>query len=308
MKIEHNNNELIIDDGKKDTMEIFRQYLKLIRIKHFVKNFLIFAPLMFAGKLFDVEMLIRSLVGFITFSLMSSVVYIFNDIKDLEHDKNHPIKRNRPLACDSIKVSEAILLLVVLCITAFALNAVYYNTLETWILLICYFIINFAYTMGLKKVPIVDIFIIVSGYIIRVKYGGEINSIEISQWMYLTVMSLSFYLAFGKRRNEIKKNGNISRAVLKYYNVEFLDKNMYLCLSLTIVFYSFWCLSPNQIIEFSSKLIYTIPLIMIICMRYSMNIEGDSFGDPADVLFNDKILLLLIFAYVILLIYIIYGL
>ena len=143
--------------------------------------------------------------------------------------------------------------------------------------------------------------ILALGFLIRLLYGASIINVEVSPWLYLTIMSFSFYLGLGKRRNEIIKIGKETRGVLKYYNEEFLDKNMYMCLSISIVFYALWtAFSDNYL------LIWTVPLFILILMKYSLNIEKDSLGDPVDVVLNDKILIGLILVYGILLFSLIY--
>ena len=140
----------------------------------------------------------------------------------------------------------------------------------------------------------------VSGFLIRILYGSVITNIEVSNWLYLTVISGSFYMGLGKRRNEIKKQGDKSREVLKRYSKEFLDKNMYVCLTLSIVFYALWCVDSATIQRMGTNLmVWTVPIVMIILMKYSLDVEGDSYGDPVDVLFKDKILLLIVALYAI---------
>lgn len=162
------------------------------------------------------------------------------------------------------------------------------TTFNNYLILAIYFIINIAYSAGLKNVPLLDIVIIVSGFMLRVLFGGSIAHVDISYWMYLTVLSMSFFLALGKRRNEMIKVGNTARNVLKHYTIEFLDKIMYLCLGLTIVFYSLWTVSSSVVAQNGEYMIWTVPIVLLITMKYSMIIEGDSFGDPADVFFQIK--------------------
>ena len=174
-------------------------------------------------------------------------------------------------------------------------------------LLLLYLAINVAYSFGLKKKPIVDIVILVAGFLIRVLYGAVITDIELSNWLYLTVISGAFYMGLGKRRNEILKQGDKSREVLKCYTKDFLDKNMYVCVALCIVFYSLWCVDPTTLLKTGNNLlIWTVPVIMIILMKYSLDIEGDSYGDPVDVIVNDKILLLIVLIYALFMFGIIY--
>lgn len=292
-----------------------KSIVKLMRPKHYIKNFLIFLPLFFSGELNNINKIIVCILGFISFCLLASVVYIINDLKDIEADRLNPTKKNRPLASGKIKKNEAVILLVFLMIFMFLFNIISfklnYITLNQFIIslgLECvYLVLNILYSCGLKNIPIVDIVILVSGFIIRMLYGAEITQIEISNWMYLTVMSGAFYMGLGKRRNEVIKQGDKARKVLKKYNKEFLDKFMYVCLVLSIVFYSLWTIDGQTIERVGSNyMIWTIPLLMIILMKYSLIIEGDSYGDPVDVLIKDRFLIVLVLLFVFSMISILY--
>ena len=280
-----------------------KKYLKLMRIKHYLKNILIFLPLIFGQALLDSNKLLMCVIGFISFCLMSSCVYIINDLKDVEKDKKHPIKCKRPIASGEISKRSSKILAVLLFAISLVLNILIYflsNDIKKVIfsvsLELLYFIINICYSFGLKNYPIIDVVILVFGFVDRILYGSVLTDIAISKWLYLTVISGSFYMGFGKRRNEIIKQGDTSRDVLKRYPKEFLDKFMYVCVTLTIVFYSLWCVDENTISRIGNGYVSaTIPIIMVILMKYSLDIENDnSYGDPVDVVFHDKILLALI--------------
>lgn len=296
-------------------MNKIKEYIKLIRLKHYFKNILIFLPLIFSGNIFNPEKLTDCIIGFLSFCFVASFIYIINDLKDIENDRNHPIKRNRPLASGAVSKKEAIILATILVVIAVLLNTIIFatgsitvqNLVKAAVLLISYVLLNIAYSFGLKNKPIIDIVILVSGFLIRVLYGSTITDIEVSNWLYLTIISGSFYMGLGKRRNEIKKQGDKSREVLKRYSKEFLDKNMYVCLTLSIVFYALWCVDATTIERMGTNLmVWTVPIIMIILMKYSLDVEGDSFGDPVDVLFKDKILMLIVALYAIIIFSIIY--
>lgn len=285
-----------------------KNYLKLLRIKHWLKNGLVLLPLFFGKSIFNLNKIYSVLIAFIIFSFISSIVYIINDINDIEADRNHPKKKNRPLASGKVSIKNAILVLILLMILSISLIIYLYNkTTNIFIILIplLYLILNILYSTKLKHIPIIDVAILVSGFVLRVYYGGIASNIEISSWLYLMIMFGSFYLGFGKRRNEMKHNN--TRKVLKYYNKEFLDKNMYVSLGLSIISYSLWCVDPLTKLNISSNyLILTIPLVMMIFQKYSLIIEGDSDGDPIEVMLNDKLLILLIITYVIIMLFIIY--
>jgi decaprenyl-phosphate phosphoribosyltransferase len=284
-----------------------KKYLKLMRVKHYIKNMLIFLPIIFSGGVFAPGLFVKVLIGFISFSLVASAVYVVNDIHDMEYDRSHDLKKARPIASGEISIKKAWIMVGALLLAAALLDTIFINIALARVLLAAYFLINVAYSCGLKNIPIIDISIIVAGFILRVGFGGAIIDVKISSWMFLTVMAMSFYLALGKRRNEIKKNKGLSRIVLKYYSEQFLDKMMYVSLGITIVFYSLWCLTPNEVIENSERLIWTVPFFLLICMKYSMDIEGDSYGDPADVLLGDKVLIVMAVLYAALLAALVYG-
>lgn len=266
-----------------------KDYIKLIRPKHYLKNILIFLPLIFSGHFFNIELLKISLFGFFSFCMAASTIYIVNDIKDREKDKMHDIKKNRPIASGKISVKKAVVLSIITFIIAMFFQFLT-QKIFGFIFVVLYVIMNIAYSFKLKDIPLIDISIIVIGFLIRVLYGAYLINVEVSNWLLLTVISISFYLALGKRRNEIKKNGCNSRKVLKYYTVDFLDKNMYLSLTLALTFYSLWC-NDNV----NEKLIWTVPLAIMTCMKYSMIVEDDSYGDPVDVILSNISLLILLF-------------
>ena len=279
-------------------------YIKLFRVKHYIKNGLVFLPLFFGGSTRNVNLMIISVLGFIVFSLSSSIVYIFNDIADVEKDRLHPIKKNRPLAKGLISVQQSYRFIILLAVAIIIL--IFYAHLNLWsqAILALYILSNLAYSLKLKHYPIIDVSIIALGFVLRVLFGGSIINIPISDWLILTIIAFSFYMAFGKRRNEIKKNGSESRSVLSKYSLNFLDKSMYVSETLLLVFYALWSLSNNSIVKNSHLLIWTVPLVIIIVFRYSLILEKDNFGDPADVLFSDKTLLSLSILYSLFLFYI----
>ena len=275
-----------------------KSYLKLMRIKHYLKNLLIFLPLIFSMSFNNLENNINTFIGFILFSFVCSIVYIINDLGDMEKDKKHPKKCKRPLASGEISKKEAYVLLVVLAIIVVIGNILINANIYSIIILLIYLFLNILYSKILKNIPLIDVICLVIGFVLRVVYGASIINVEVSNWLYLTIISFSFYLALGKRRNELIAGTN-TRDVLKFYNKDFLDKNMYMFLTLMIVFYSMWCVDSSNIIKFGNNLIFTVPILMLIAMKYSLNIEGNSDGDPVEVLLSDKILMLLALIFII---------
>lgn len=271
------------------------KYLKLMRVKHYMKNFLIFLPIIFSKNLFNLDILKKCIVAFISFSLISSVIYIINDLKDVEKDKNHPVKKYRPIASGSVSKKCAIFVLILLIIVDVLLLYITGLLLNLAnIFLIIYLVINILYSFGLKNIPLLDIAILSFGFVLRVLYGGNIVSIPISSWLFLTVVSVSFYMALGKRKKElVKLKSTKTRSVLKYYTEDFLEKNMYMFLTLIIVFYSMWAILAVN----SDLFIYSIIFVIIILLKYNLDIDKDGYGDPVDVILGDKILISIVLIY-----------
>lgn len=283
--------------------------MKLLRVKNYIKNLLILLPLVFSKNLFNFSVLPSVFFCVVSFCALSSAVYIFNDLCDRKNDALHPQKCKRPIASGDVSVKKAIVVLCFLVVISFLAN--YFAcgfSLVPWLLIFSYLILNVLYSVKLKHVPLLDIVILVSGFLIRVFYGAKIIDVSVSNWLYLTVLAVSFYMGLGKRRNEIKLSGdNDTRSVLSFYSYDFLDKNMYVCSALAIVFYSLWCVDASTIASFgSNKLIYTIPFIILICMSYSLSVEKSESDDPVDIVFENKFLLILILLYALTLVGLIY--
>ena len=272
------------------------ELVKLMRPKHYIKNFLILVSITFDRNLFNPAVLGQVMLGFAAFCLLTSAVYVVNDIRDVESDRQHEVKRNRPIASGAVPIPAAWVLAVGLLAAALAIQlAAFGNRGGSLLLMAAYFAANLGYSLGLKHVPFLDIVLLVLGFVLRVLYGAAIVGSVTSAWVYLTVFALSFYLGLGKRRNELKKtrdSGGSTRKVLQYYSYEFLDKFMYLCLTLAVTFYALWSADGEVAAKYGTdKLIWTVPMVIIILMKYSADIESDSFGDPVDVVMHDKVLL-----------------
>ena len=288
-------------------MTVVRNYLREMRIHHYIKNLLILVPLICSGNLLNFEKLQNGICGSLAFCLVSSAIYFINDIKDIEKDKLHPTKRFRPIASGNIQIHSAIIFTIFLLILALMSNYICF-TLFSSLLLLLYFIINIGYSFGLKNIPLLDICILVSGFLIRILYGAIVTDIQISHWLYLVVISVAFYLGLGKRRNELKYKGEYNtREVIQKYPFDFLDNNMYVFMSLIFVFYALWTVDKTTIVSYhGNELFWTIPIVIIIFLKYSLNIEKVSDGDPVEVLIHDKVLILLCILYCLLMVMLLY--
>ncbi len=275
-----------------------KYYIKEMRPHHWIKNFLVFSALVCSGQLFSVSKAVSGIWGFAAFCFISSAVYFINDIRDAEKDRKNPKKCKRPIASGKISVRNGWIAAAVLFIAAAFCNYMVFDPAAS-ILIGIYFALNIGYSMGLKNIPLLDVSILVSGFIFRILYGAVITGIEISNWLYLTVIAAAFYFSLGKRRNELMRSpAENARPVLKFYTESFLDKNMYMCLALTNVFYALWSMDEKTIEAYNNRfLIWTVPLVLLICMKYSLDIEGDSDGDPVEVVIHDWVLSAMCIAY-----------
>lgn len=269
-----------------------KKYINLIRVKHWIKNLLVFIPLICAKK-FELNNILSCIIAFFSFSFLSSFIYVVNDIRDIEKDKLHPIKKKRPLASGEITKPTAIIIAALMLILSLAANVIANGSLFNVSLyfLLAYFIVNLGYSFGLKNVAILDVVLLATGFILRVYYGASIINVEVSDWLFLTILNASLFMGLGKRKKELVTSKD-SRKVLSNYTESFLDKFQYMNLSLTVVFYSLWA------IEQTAQYLYlTIPLVLVILMRYCLIIESSDEGDPTTVLYKDKTLLLLCIVY-----------
>lgn len=265
-----------------------------MRIKHWIKNILIFFPLVFSGNLLVEEKLIKTIWGFMSFCLVSSAIYIVNDLRDVDSDRMHEVKKNRPLASGAVSKMQGIVLIVLL-IGGSAGLCLYSS--EGALCVVLYLLINLLYSCGMKNIPIIDVVILVAGYIIRLLYGGVLAGTGVSEWMLLTVMMASFFLGFGKRRGEYVQYGEETRESLKGYSKSFLDNSVNMFLTLTIIFYSLTCLDKESgVARQGVNMLWTVPVVIIVCLRYMMRMETDnnSVGDPVEIVIHDPILMILI--------------
>jgi decaprenyl-phosphate phosphoribosyltransferase len=284
-------------------MTLIINYIRLLRINHWIKNFFIFIPVFFSAHIFDVSYIIRSIIGFVCFSLIASSIYILNDWKDIEKDKLHPTKKNRPLAAGQINAKSAPYLSFLL----FALAIMVHVTLiQEWIslaILLFYFVQNLLYTFRLKQIAIVDITIISLGFVLRLVYGGTINGIILSEWIILMTFLLSLFLAFSKRRNDVllfDVMGTKIRKSTSGYNLQFIDISLSITASVVIIAYLMYTTSDSIIEKFGKEVYMTSFFVIIAILRYLKItvVNQKKYGDPTRVLYKDLFLQLLIFAWI----------
>ncbi len=272
-----------------------KKYLWSMRPKQWVKNFFIFAPLVFSENLFETELVLRSLLAFAIFCLLSGCVYILNDIMDLEKDRLHPLKRFRPLASGQIGVTKARAFAVFLFVVSFIFS--FYLDETFCIIASIYFLLNILYSFYLKNVVIVDVFIVASGFFLRVLGGAEVINVSVSSWLLICTILLALFLAFSKRRHEIvilDQEAVQHRKILAEYSPYFLDQMISVATASTVVSYTLYTLSEETVTKFETRgLILTVPFVLYGIFRYYYLIHQKKVGgNPTAVLLTDRPLMI----------------
>lgn len=280
-----------------------------MRPGQWTKNLFVFAGLIFSGNLFHPEILFRVGSGFILFSLVAGSIYIFNDIIDVEYDRAHPEKKNRPLAAGLLSVSVAYPGAIVLA-TAGLIGGL---TLDKgfFVIILSYLIINFAYTIKIKKMVILDIMCISSGFVLRVLAGTELAEVTPSDWLILCTIMLSLFLGFSKRRHELIITGAKAfshRKVLGEYSLSFLDQMIAVATACTVMSYALYTVSPQTVYRFGTRnLVLSIPFVIYGIYRYLYLIHQKNMGgNPTRELVRDIPLLINAFLWALVVVLIIY--
>jgi 4-hydroxybenzoate polyprenyltransferase len=280
---------------------MFIEIFKSLRPQQWIKNFFIFAPLIFSQNVFNRPLLLKTIMAFVTFCLVSSAHYIFNDLRDLEEDRRHPVKSKRPLASGRLKKGPAVVALLVIGAAGLALAA----AIDVPFLLIAagYLVLQTVYSMWLKHVVILDVFVVAAGFLIRVVAGGLAIKVEISSWLLICTTLLALFLAMGKRRYELvllDKDAASHRPILREYNTYLLDQMISVVTASTLVAYCLYTISAETVTKFGTRnLIFTVPFVLYGIFRYLYLIHQKAEGGtPEALIIRDKPLLIDIFLWV----------
>ncbi|GAB2466280.1 decaprenyl-phosphate phosphoribosyltransferase [Comamonas humi] len=273
------------------TAERLRGLVRLMRPRQWVKNGFVLAPLVFTGSFLNRDAVAHALMAMLLFCLASSATYIVNDLRDIEHDRKHPRKsRTRPLAAGVVTVPQALALLGLLYVL---LVAGWWLAPEVVQVIAVYLLLNLAYTYYLKHQPVLDIFTIAIGFVLRVWGGAQALHVPVSSWMFVTTLCLALYLAALKRRQELQQSGTESRAVLEKYSVPLVDRYAEIAATGALLFYSMFVMSVRP------QLVVSIPLVLFGLFRYWYVVDVLDGGEsPTDALLADWPLLATVLAWV----------
>lgn len=261
--------------------------VKLLRPKQWIKNFFIFAAIVFSGNFFNTHILYANVLTFILFCFTSSSIYVLNDIVDIEKDRCHPDKKNRPLPSGRVSKKQAIILdFFIVCAVLFF--SYMYLSIKVSAILITYMLINVAYCFKLKNMVIIDVMVITFGFVLRVESGSLATGVQVSSWLFLCTILLSLFLALNKRKSEIitlKDKSGSHRKILEEYSVDMLDKMLTIVTPSILMAYCLYTFSSVQ----SKTMIFTIPFILYGIFRYEYLMDKKNIGGkPEDVFGKDK--------------------
>lgn len=290
------------------------KYLKLLRVEQWVKNLFVFLPLFFSGKFIDSNLFLQSVYAFFVFSLISSSIYIINDYSDIESDRKHPEKKNRPLASGAISKPSAIVIFILLLLLVgllFVFGEYYFN-INIWkfaVIISLYFVMNLFYTFRLKHVAIIDVCIIAIGFVLRIMAGGYATGIPISQWAIILTFILALVLALGKRRGELI-NAQISgrtRRALDGYNVQFADIALSISVTIGIISYLMYTVQPEVQEKFGRKIFYTFIFVVFAFLRYlQQTLVYNKTESPTKIVYKDRYIQITIILWMLSFVFLIY--
>ncbi|HVW97474.1 MAG TPA: decaprenyl-phosphate phosphoribosyltransferase [Mucilaginibacter sp.] len=281
-----------------------KYHLKLLRPKDWAKNLFLFVPSFFAKHIFTIANLELLLAGFAAFCCIASSIYIINDYRDIEDDRKHPVKSKRPLASGKVKPGNAISMFIALVIMGVFFAYLANPTLEFLFVLTVYFFLNLAYSFGLKNIPILDMLILASGFVFRVKGGAIITHVDSSEWMIILTFLLALFMAIGKRRDDLllkEASGTEMRKSVSAYNIEYLNTMLGLFSAIIIVAYIGYTQSPKTISRLGTyRLFYSSLFVIAGIMRYMqvVFVEKNS-GSPTDILYKDRFIQVTIILWII---------
>ena len=269
---------------------MLRALLKSMRPRQWTKNIIVYAALVFDQQFFNLEAFLRTTAGFILFCLISSAVYIFNDLADVESDKQHPVKKNRPIASGKLPLPVAWTAGIALVVISLPLG--YILSPEFFVVLLVYFLLIVAYSLWLKHFAILDVLIIAAGFVLRVHAGVTLITVErFSPWLYVLTTLFALYIGFGKRRSELAllaHGAGAHRKVLDGYTLPLLDQYITIVSGTTIVVYALYTFfAPN--VPANHTMMLTIPFVIYGIFRYLYLIQvSHAAGAPEEVLLSDR--------------------
>ena len=291
-----------------------KDYMKILRPKQWVKNFFVMLPLFFGGELFNAQALLSAVITMLAYSFAASSIYCFNDIHDVSDDRRHPVKCHRPVASGAVSITMAYGMMIV----CFILSAVCVvllpdTALQTGGVILFYWLLNLAYCAWLKQHAIIDVCIVAFGFVLRLLAGGLATHIELSKWIVLMTFLITLFMSFAKRRDDVirmEKTGEAPRKNTIRYNLTFINQAITITASVTLVCYIMYTVSPEVISHFKTDYLYLTSIFVLVgLLRYiQLTVVDQRSGDPTKVLLKDRFTQLIVLAWLLTFLLIIYVL
>lgn len=283
-----------------------KKYLRLIRPQHWIKNVFVLVPMFFGGVLFDLTTIESGLLVFMAFSFIASSIYCYNDIVDADADRHHPVKCRRPIASGEVSVSHAYLLMAVMAVLS-AIMVMLLPTpvrMGTAVVVAIYYVLNLAYCSKLKQYAVLDVCIVAFGFVLRIVAGGVAEEVALSQWIVLMTFLLTLFLSFAKRRDDVlrmNETGEAPRHNTIRYNLTFINQAITITASVTLVCYIMYTVSPEVREHFKSQYLYlTSVFVLLGLLRYiQIAVVDKKSGDPVKVALTDRFSQLIIAAWLV---------
>ena len=289
-----------------------RHIIKVARPTHWIKNIFVFLPIFFGGALLNTTEVVAAALTFMSFSLAASAIYCLNDIIDVDADRAHPVKCKRPIASGAITIPQAYgMMTVSLLLSILLMFLLPEGHAKSILVIIAYFVINVAYCLRLKEYAIIDVCIIASGFVLRILAGGYATGVHLSKWIVLMTFLLTLFLAFAKRRDDVLRMNTTGRAPRKNtsrYNLTFINQAITITGSVMVVCYVMYTVSPEIIAQFATdKLYLTSILVILAILRYlQISVVDEKSGDPVKVALSDRATQLILLAWMLSFLIIIY--
>ena len=291
-----------------------RNLIQLIRPHQWIKNLIVLLPVFFGGALLRWNAVYAGLITTLAFSLTASSIYCLNDIIDINDDRQHPVKRNRPLASGAVSIVQGYILMGLMFILS--MNSTFLlpsHQVETASVILFYWLLNIAYCLRLKRYAIIDVCIVAFGFVLRILAGGYATNIQLSKWIVLMTFLLMLFLSFAKRRDDVvrmNKTGHAPRQNTIRYNLTFINQAITITASVTLVCYIMYTMSPETIQNFHTDYLYlTSVFVLLGLLRYiQISVVDKKSGDPTKVMIHDRFMQLTVLAFGLTFLFIIYVL
>lgn len=284
---------------------MIKNILRLTRPKQWIKNFFVFIPMFFGGELFDPRSIWLTAVTFLAFSFVASSIYCYNDIVDVDADRNHPVKCRRPIASGAVSIRMGYMLMSFTLLLGVAVLQLLPPEVKSMVtaVIVFYYVLNLSYCSKLKQFAILDVCIVAFGFVLRILAGGFACELALSNWIVIMTFLLTLFMSFAKRRDDVlrmNETGEAPRKNTVRYNLTFINQAITITASVTLVCYIMYCVSPEVVERFHTPYLYlTFVFVLLGLLRYiQIAVVDKKSGDPTKVILRDHFSQVIVVAWI----------